>query len=389
MKGGGKNAGSLQPAHTSGGARGHVGDFRGCEAAAERVLGDRARDHELEGVVRAAGLGADAGELEAAEGLAVHERAGDLAVDVEVADAELAADAVDRRGAAGVDAAGEGIFRAVGDGEGFGGVACADRGEGGAEDLFLSDRRGRGDVGEDVGGDEISIMRVQSSGFRVQGVDEAGFALAGFDVLKDALVGVVVDDGADEVGGVFGGADLHALGHFDEAVYERVIDRTQHDDARAGGALLAGVAEGAGGDAVDGFVEVGVFVHDDGVLPAQLSDDALDVLLTFGDLGGGAVDREADGARAGEGDHSDVGVVHQGWADLFADAGEEVDDAGGETDFGEDLHQLRRDDGGLFRGFHDGRVAGDEGGDGHAAEDGDGEVPGGDDDGDAAGLVGG
>jgi putative heme degradation protein len=55
------------------------------------VLGDAARDQELQQIVRSAGLGAAAGELEAAEGLAIHKRARDLAVDVQVADAELAA----------------------------------------------------------------------------------------------------------------------------------------------------------------------------------------------------------------------------------------------------------------------------------------------------------
>ncbi len=45
---------------------------------------------EVEQVVGAAGLGAGAGEAEAAEGLAADEGAGDAAVEVEIADAELA-----------------------------------------------------------------------------------------------------------------------------------------------------------------------------------------------------------------------------------------------------------------------------------------------------------
>ena len=46
-------------------------------------------------IVGAAGLGADARELEAAERLAVDQRTGDASVDVEVADAELAFDSLD------------------------------------------------------------------------------------------------------------------------------------------------------------------------------------------------------------------------------------------------------------------------------------------------------
>src|SRR3954452_16571545 len=62
----------------------------GGEAAAHLVLGDRSRQHELQQVVRAAGLRADAAQLEPAEGLAVHQRTRALAVDVQVADAEPA-----------------------------------------------------------------------------------------------------------------------------------------------------------------------------------------------------------------------------------------------------------------------------------------------------------
>ena len=78
----------------------------------------RAGQQELEQVVGAAGLGADARELEAAERLAVDQGPGDRPVDVEVADAELALDPLDVRRAARVEAAGQGVLRAVGDSQG-------------------------------------------------------------------------------------------------------------------------------------------------------------------------------------------------------------------------------------------------------------------------------
>ena len=62
------------------------------EAVADRVLGHRARLDELQQVVGAARLGAGAGEAPAAERLAADHRAGDLAVDVEVADRRALAD---------------------------------------------------------------------------------------------------------------------------------------------------------------------------------------------------------------------------------------------------------------------------------------------------------
>jgi len=67
------------------------------EAAAHRVLRNRAWQDELQEIVRPAGLAADARHLETAKGLAVNDGSGDLAVDVEVSDAELAADALEQR----------------------------------------------------------------------------------------------------------------------------------------------------------------------------------------------------------------------------------------------------------------------------------------------------
>src|SRR5260370_18269 len=52
----------------------------------------------------------------------------------------------------------------------------------------------------------------------------------------------------------------------------------------------------------------------------------------------------------------------------------------------EGFHEFCADDGGLFGRFHDDGVAGDECGGGHAEEDGEREIPGGDDDRDAARL---
>src|SRR6187551_1780923 len=69
------------------GSRVHV-DTLGCEAAAHRVLTDRARLQELQQVVRPAGLVADAAELEATERMAADDRARRLAVNVQVAGAK-------------------------------------------------------------------------------------------------------------------------------------------------------------------------------------------------------------------------------------------------------------------------------------------------------------
>src|SRR5689334_3008264 len=66
-----------------------------CEAAAERIFRNRPRLQELQQIIGTAGFGADSGKLEAAERLAVYQGAGDLAINVQVADEELALDAGD------------------------------------------------------------------------------------------------------------------------------------------------------------------------------------------------------------------------------------------------------------------------------------------------------
>ena len=58
----------------------------GREAAAHGVFGDAARVGEVPQVAGAAGLGADAAHVEAAEGLPPDDRAGAAPVEVEVAD---------------------------------------------------------------------------------------------------------------------------------------------------------------------------------------------------------------------------------------------------------------------------------------------------------------
>src|SRR5438132_13216990 len=87
------------------------------EALPDRVLGHRARLDELEQVVRAAGLGADAREAVAAEGLAADARPGDGAVHIEVPGAELVCRAPDAHRRAREEAARERVVGAVGERE--------------------------------------------------------------------------------------------------------------------------------------------------------------------------------------------------------------------------------------------------------------------------------
>src|SRR5262249_52860009 len=264
------------------------------ETSPHRVFCDSPLYQELQQVIRSPRLAADARHLEAAERLAVHQGPRDLAVDVQVADAELALDALDVLRAAGIQPARQRVRGAVGDLECLVQVGGPQDGQHGAEDLLLGDDRRRLHVGENVRGDEGPLLFQRP---QLAGVNQPALVLTLGDVIADALAGLAVDDRADSRARVVRWGHLHAPRHLDEAFEEGVVQSADHDDARAGRALLPGVAEGAVGHAVYRFVQVGVVVHDDGVLAAQLSDDALDVILPRGLRGGLAVDEQADVAR--------------------------------------------------------------------------------------------
>src|ERR1043165_7155069 len=124
------------------------------DTAAEGVFATGARLDELQQIVAAAGLGADAGHGEAAEGLAGDEGAGNAAVDVEVANAELALGLLEVGRLAGKDAAGEFVVGGVGDAEGFVEVGGVHDRDDGSEYFFAGDGVGLFDSGEDGRGDQ-------------------------------------------------------------------------------------------------------------------------------------------------------------------------------------------------------------------------------------------
>src|SRR5206468_2401588 len=101
--------------------------------------------------------------------------------------------------------AGQGVLRAVGDGERFVEVLRLEHGEDRAEDLFLGDDGRRSDVREDVRPDVGSFTDEKTG---IARMDEPCFLFALVDVSKDALASFVIDDGADLAAWILGGADL-------------------------------------------------------------------------------------------------------------------------------------------------------------------------------------
>src|SRR5262245_28529020 len=95
------------------------------KAAAKSILRDRARQHELQQIVGAASLAADARELEAAERLAADHGAGAGTVEIKIADHEFSGRAIEIRRATRIDAAGQSEFRVICDGDRLRQIFCA------------------------------------------------------------------------------------------------------------------------------------------------------------------------------------------------------------------------------------------------------------------------
>ena len=145
--------------------------------------------------------------------------------------------------------------------------------------------------------------------------------------------------GPRSVSGSQSGPDAHLLGAFDQPLRERVCDLLVHDHAARRSAALAGRPERRPHDALHREVEIGVVHDDDPVLATELEVDVLEVV--------GCALRHEDAclARAGEGDHRDVGMPDEPVACLLAEAVHEIDDTRRDTCLGEQLDEPLREHG--------------------------------------------
>ena len=120
-------------------------------------------------------------------------------------------------------------------------------------------------------------------------------------------------------------ADLRRV--LSDAVDHFVEDLLLDVEARTGAAALAVIEEDSVGRSGDGGVDVGVVEDDVGRLAAEFERDLLQI------ASGGLKDELANFGRAGEGDLVDVRMRGQRGAGRFAVAGNDVDDAIGNTGF--------------------------------------------------------
>ncbi len=182
-------------------------------------------------------------------------------------------------------------------------------------------------------------------------------------------------------------SDLEHLDVGDQAVDERLVDPPVHDEPGRRRALLPREAERARRDARHRFVEIGVAVDDDRVLPSQLRDHPLDLALAGAHAAGVFEDGQAHRPAPCEGHERDVGVSHQRGADVLSSTRQEGQRPRREPGRVERLDQQVGNGRRLLRGLEAHRVAGGQRGGDHAGGDGEREVPGRDDHGDAPGPV--
>ena len=165
-------------------------------------------------------------------------------------------------------------------------------------------------------------------------------------------------------------ADTQRLDRFLESLHEPIDSRTLDQDAGAGAAVLARVAENGHRRGRGGLFDVGVREHDVGRLPAELERHPLDRLR------GQRTDPFADIGRAGERDLGHVGVLDQPFAHRPACADDDVEHALRYARLQRQAFQLQRGERRQSRGLEDDRVARRERRTHLPGRDGDRKVPG-------------
>ena len=187
---------------------------------------------------------------------------------------------------------------------------------------------------------------------------------------------VLVDHRAERGRGVVGRADANTRDGFGKAGAERLVGGADHDDARAGGALLAGEADRRGRatprTASSRSASSSTMIA---FLPPISAMTRLISRWPGRDSAASSMIDRPTACEPVKAISATRGSLDQNRADLLAVAGQEVGDAGRHAGRFQRLHQEVADARRLLgRLDHDG-VAGDQRGGGHAGQDGEREVP--------------
>lgn len=223
----------------------------------------------------------------------------------------------------------------------------------GAENLLTHDLHVGLDVGEDGGLDEVALVAVALA----TDLDSSTLLLTGLDVAHDAVILKLADLGTLEGLVVEGVADLVLGSALLEGLNELVVDTLLNVDTRTGAAGLAVVEVDTEVDPVNGLLDIGIVEDNVGGLATKLEGNLLQV-----GLGSSLHDLAANNGRTSEGNLVDVHVGRDGGTSNPAEAGDDVENARGETSL---LNELSKDESrerGLLGGLHDDGVTGGESG---------------------------
>ncbi len=213
----------------------------------------------------------------------------------------------------------------VGDAQRIGLVVERDHREHGPEDFFLRNAHVVGDAREDGGRHELALS-VALAGERMAAEHALGAAgLGDLDVVQDFLKLRFCSDGPDLGFHLCRIAHDGFARHINEHRNEAVVNAALHQKPRAGHAGLPSRTEDASYCAHHRLVQVRVIKHDVGGLASEFERDFLEI------PGGDLVDLLAGGVAAGEGHLGHQGVADERLPDFSAEAGDDVEDACGET----------------------------------------------------------
>mmetsp|Transcript_34092 Transcript_34092/g.61455 ORF Transcript_34092/g.61455 Transcript_34092/m.61455 type:complete len:545 (-) Transcript_34092:51-1685(-) len=320
-------------------------------------------------------LASDTRGLEASEGNGGIEEV--VAVDPNGTGMEAADEGVDGVEVLREDAGGKTVVGGVGASDHLIEGAVLKDGLDGSEDLLPGDLHVVGDVGEDGGGDVVTLVADAAA----TDIQLGALGLSVLDVRQDLrelgvvdLRTLVVLAGEGVTNGVVGGG----LGSL---LDELVVDLLVHVHAGPGGAALAVVEEERHVRVGDGAVDIDVRADDDGGFATELKSAGLDL------FSGEASHDLADLSGAGEGGLVDELVAGKRATDGGAETSYDVDDTLGEADLGGELGDEERRERGLLGGLEDDGVTGGKGRTKLPGRHEEGEVPGDDGADHSQGLV--
>src|SRR5215469_3022712 len=298
-------------------------------------------------------------------------RTGALAVDVQVADVEVADGTLDLVARTGVNSARESELGVVCDIESLIKAMSFNHGEYRPENLFLLEFRLWSDIGDHGGPDEITFT---GFGGPLAAGNEASIFLALLDVSQDSLHRAFVDHRSQVriVGGI---SDFQLLDSGFQLLQKLVVDAVIDDGPGAGRTLLSLEPERGGSDAFNRGVDVSVSIDDDRIFPAHFENRALDPELAWSLIRADLIDMQADFARACESDEARLGMRDDGIAECRSRARTEVHDTFGHAGLFEQFNESGRDRGRVARRLQDDGVAADDRSQSHSGHDRAGEIP--------------